>query len=634
MMRFIQILIILFCLLQLSYGQEAKNGIKNSEKTISIQPADLWLNLESKIDSLFQESMTKKEGIQGGIISIVSSDSILLKKGYGLANVQNNQLFDVQKTNVFVASVSKLITVTAAFQLIEQGKIDINQPVKELIGDIKIENPFDQRVLVRHILTHTAGFDDSSIGSEASSKENLNSLKKHLKKRLPPIVWEPGKYFNYSNHGMALLALIIETVSGISFNAYLQKNLFDPLKMTNSGFNLKEEMVNNLMNRYKWKEDGNNQLYLDGSYGIKYTNQIGAGGLITTANDMSNFMQMYLNQGVINGTQILKPETIKDMLTPHFQYHKLMDRKQGWVWRVMSANGLTYNYHAGDDTGIESILMMIPEKDLAFFFASNNNVANNLKWQIRDYILDVLNKNQEQVKSPPKDFVSTNDLKDLSGTYQYTNDGQSSIDRLTYLFGDVYKVTIEGRTLLINGKKYKETDNFLFKRETDDFLITFVVDENDTYYSTGYATYKKLKWYEVPSIHFILLITSFIILLTAIIGWIIQYIRRKKDYNKSEFKTKLIIGIAGFCLLIFFILLAATTQGITLKYGVPLTFWIYFTFPLIGFIVFLFGLYRIPRFFKNKSISLLGKTHFTLVIIAMITCLILYNYYNLIGYQF
>jgi len=627
MLRCAQLLLLLVCSMSFLYGQEI-----NTLDTISNDT--YWPDLEKDIDVFFKEAMEGEEGIQGGVISIVSSDSMLLEKGYGLANVENNRLFEPAETNVFVASVSKLITVTAAFQLIEQGKINLDQPVKELIGNLKIRNPFEQDVLLHHILTHTAGFDDSSIGDDAESLEGVVSLKEYLGKHLPPVVWEPGRFFNYSNHGMALLAHIVENASGMSFNEYLEENLLNPLSMEDSSFKITEDRINKIMTRYKWKEDDNDNLYLDGSYGIKYTSQIGAGGFLTTANDMSKFMQMYLNKGVYNGNKILKPATISDMFTPHFLSHERMERKQGWIWRVISKNGLTYNYHSGDDTGIESLLLVIPTKDIAVFFASNNNEANTLKWKIRDYIIDTLNEGEEQTDPFPNQFRSQTNLNDLAGTYQYTNDGQSSIDRMTYLFGDVHKVTTNNGALFINDKKYTERDNLLFSRDADSLLTAFITDEKGRYYSTGYATYRQLEWYEKPSLHFAAMISSFIVLITAFLIWLIQYFRRKPQTDRKILNTKLIIGTAGFFLVLFFILLGATTQGITLRFGVPSVFWIYFTLPLIGLVIFSVGLFRIPSFFKSRSVNVSGKIHFGLVVMAIITCLLVYNYYNILGYQF
>lgn len=611
------------------FSQSLSQTLTQTEKKSLPRRANIWGNIDTSIDSILGVYLNKEEPIQGAVISIVSSDSILLSKGYGLANIKTNTAFHPMQTNVMVASVSKLITTTAIFQLIEKGQIQLDQPVTELIGDLEIDNSFNQPVLIKHLLTHTAGFDDSTIGSESKSLDQLIPLKEHLTKKLPPIVWEPGKYYNYSNLGIVLLAHIVELVSGMPFDTYLNENLYTPLGMNNSGFSYSNASIKNMMTRYKWKEDENDILYLDDSYGIKYTHQIGAGGFQTTANDMNHFMQMYLNKGLFNDTRILNPETIQNAFSPHFYYHPMMDRKQGLTWRVRNSKGVTYNYHSGEDTGIESIVVLFPGLDIAYFFASNNNESNELKFKIRDLLIDRIKK--EEPKKISKEFISTTQLETLTGTYQYMNDGQSSVERLfSYLFGDVYQVTVDNDILSIQGKKYNEIDSLLFQREkTGGLLVNFIVDEYGSHYTTGYSTYRKLAVYEKPSLHIKLLMTSFIICIVSIILWTITYFKKRKIH-----KAQLYIGLSTCSLLLFFILLATITRGGTAKYGVPTVFYFCFTFPLIGVLFSILSVLKTPKLFSDKSISLFSKLHFGLVLISLFTCLLIYNYYNVIGYNF
>ena len=586
-------------------------------------------NIEHTIDSLCQVYLNKDASVQGAVISIVSADSVLLSKGYGFADVTSKTPFHPEQTTVMVASVSKLLTTTAILQLIEQGEINLDQPVSELVTDIDIKNPYDQPVLIKHILTHTAGFDDTTIGTEAKSVDAIESLSEHLKNTLPPIVWEPGKYYNYSNKGMVLLAYIIETVSGMPFDQYLAKHLYTPLEMSNSGFSYKDASLKHMMTRYKWKEDDNDVLYLDDSYGIKYTNQTGAAGFQTTAKDMSHFMQMYLNKGVFRNAQVLELETIQNAFSPHFYYHQLMDRKQGLTWRVRQSKGVTYNYHSGDDTGIESIVTIFPSANLAYFFAANSNEANALKFEIRDVLIDKLKK--EDTTPISKSFTSKTNLESLTGTYQYMNDGQSSIERLfSYLFGDTYKVSVENNSLTINGNLYHEVDALLFQSDkVKDLLVNFVVDTNGTHYSTGYATYRKLSFLEIPSLHVKLLVASFVIFLISIVLWTAKYLK-----TKNISRPRLYIGLAAFFLVAFFGLLAITTAGGTAKYGVPKMFYLVFALPLLAIILGIVGTFKAPKFLKSSSNSLFSKCHLALALTALVVCLIIYNHYNLIGYHF
>lgn len=615
-------------------AQNVPQKTSQGESDVDIQKSYTWNNLESSIDSIFDIYLKAEESLQGGVISIVSSDSILLSKAYGVSDLETNKTFDPDQTHVMVASVAKLITATAVFKLMEQGKIQLDQPVKDIIKDITIQNPFDQPILVRHLLTHTAGFDDSAMGDEVKDRQKLASLKDHLKKRLPPVVWEPGKFYNYSNRGMVLLAYVVECASGLPFDQFLRENVYRPLNMDKSGFDYSDELLNNLFTRYRWKENEKRGLFLDGSYGIKYTNQIGASGFKTTGYDMANFMQMYLKKGMFQGIKVLEEETIENALKPQFFYHDLMDSKQGLTWRIRKVQDLTFYYHSGDDVGLESILVMVPDKDIAYFFASNNNVASNLKFELRDFLLNKLISKEKIEKKYPSDFVSDTDLKSLAGSYQYMNDGYTTIESVSYLFGDVRKVKLEGDQFFVNGNVYEEVDKLLFRRKRDSLLVSFVINDNRAHYSTGYGTFRQLKWYESPSLHLPAMMGCFAIFLSAVILWPIQYFRKRKKGNVPVYKVKRTIGIAAFLILFFFILLGTTTQGLSLKFGAPSYLYFYFTLPILGALTFLIGLFKVPAFFKNSSVSILGKVHFAVVLLAIVACLFIYNYYNLLGYNF
>lgn len=595
-----------------------------------------WIGLEKSIDSLVNIHLKQKEHVPGLVLSFTTADSLLFAKGYGITDINSKTRCDARQTHAMIASVAKVVTITAILQLIDQGKIRIDQPIAELVKDLPIKNPFPQKVLLKHVLTHTAGFDDYSIGFESPNKEGLTSLRDHLQKRLPPIVWPPGQYYNYSNNGVALLAYIVESVSGQSFDEYLQQSLFKSLKMNESGFTYNDKLIKNLMGRHYWYEDQQGKLSLHKYEGIKYTKMIGAAGFKTTAVDMAHLLQMYLAKGKSGGEQVLKPQNIAQALAPQFYYHPSLDRKQGWIWRHRQYQGITYNEHSGDDKGIESYVMIVPTQNIGFFISANSRVGRKLINTIKKFVLDKLkpSKNNAPNQLTPK-TLSKADLDFFTGTYQYTNEGQTNLEKLTsYLFGDVYNVDERDGKLYINGNEYQAVGSSLFRRVKDSLLVYFKNDQQGSFYSTGYATFRKLSWHEKLSLHIKVLMGSLLLFLVSIIVWLIQFFRRSSERRQKTFNAKFFMGLSTFSLLAFFMLLAATTGGVKMQYGAPWFFNVYFTLPIIGVVLFVWGLIKTKAFFTSSPINLFSKIHFSVIALCMLSCLLIFYYYNALGYNY
>jgi len=192
-------------------------------------------NLKTTIDSLIE-----KLSIPGAGIAIISKDSIQLIECAGVANLESGE--HVTENTLFqVASISKSFVALGFLKLVEESKIDLNRPVKELIPEIEINNPYENTNPVRivHLLEHTAGFDaahfyeyynfndDPEIPLQQVLSLNPNSRN---------VRWKPGSRIAYTNHGYAVAGYILEKITGQRFEDYLKQNILDPIDMTISTF--------------------------------------------------------------------------------------------------------------------------------------------------------------------------------------------------------------------------------------------------------------------------------------------------------------------------------------------------------------------------------------------------------------
>ena len=184
---------------------------------------------------------------------------------------------------------------------------------------------------------------------------------------MPARVREPGKFVAYSNYGAALAAYIVQHVSGMLFEDYLEQNIFQPLGMTRTSARepVPTQFAADLAKGYQRLEGS------DHIEPVYYSKSPGAGTLASTALDMARIMLAHLQEG----GSILKPETVSLMQSPLVAYHPRVNRILHGFFE-MNQNGLRIFGHGGDIPGFHSLLALIPEKELGIFISFNSEVPS------------------------------------------------------------------------------------------------------------------------------------------------------------------------------------------------------------------------------------------------------------------
>jgi len=192
---------------------------------------------EAVLDQSISRQM-KDSSLPGLAVSLVSRDRVLLTKGYGYADLEADRPVDPRQTLFPVGSVAKPVTWLAVMQLVEQALVDLDRPANEYLpAGVQIPEQFDQPITVENLMTHSAGFEDRIIGIFARDPMDLPSPESYFAEfGFPKQVEPPGRFTVYCNDCVVLAALIVEQVSGQSFEAYIEKNIFDPLGMQHSTF--------------------------------------------------------------------------------------------------------------------------------------------------------------------------------------------------------------------------------------------------------------------------------------------------------------------------------------------------------------------------------------------------------------
>jgi CubicO group peptidase (beta-lactamase class C family) len=312
----------------------------------------------------FMEPELRAGKVPGAVFVLVRAGKPPLARGFGVSDLARGAPVDPDRTLFRVASVSKLFTSVAAMQLVESGALALDDDVNARLRALRVPDAFGEPVRVRHLLTHTAGFDDRLIGMTSGTEDGREPLAAHVARRLPRRIAPPGKVFSYSNYGMALLGVVVEDVAGRPFESVVEERILAPLGMTRSSFSPSAERRADLGPGYALRNDAPLPIPYD------FPNVAPAGGLVATGADMGRFVAALLAGGAGPNGRILAPATLADMTTQHFTHDSTLPGV-GWGFMERRHGDVTTWEHSGDLGGFASLLFLVPAADAGFFVSFN-----------------------------------------------------------------------------------------------------------------------------------------------------------------------------------------------------------------------------------------------------------------------
>jgi CubicO group peptidase (beta-lactamase class C family) len=346
--------------------------------------------------------MMQEYKITGVSIALVDDQKVVWTEGFGYANKQQD-IYAAPTTIYKAGSISKLFMASAIMQLAEQKKIDIDSPITTYIPEFSMKSRYSesQPITVRSLMTHHAGLPDDKIGGmiiETPSKENCMELINYFQ---DVHVSYPSNYiFAYSNIGAMLLGEIVERVSGVEFNQYIEENIFLPLNMEHASFiplYQRDDIIDIASRPYSDKQQ-------EEAEELFFRNRA-AGTLNTSVLELSNFIKMILNKGRFNGKQIIDKATLDNMLTPQ---NKDNPRDVGQIMGLnfyLNRGGFEYagKYcgHSGGCIYFHSSLNILLDHKIGVAVMTNTDSGN----QIIEHIADEALKLAVEIKSgilPPK----------------------------------------------------------------------------------------------------------------------------------------------------------------------------------------------------------------------------------------
>ncbi|MFL1381878.1 MULTISPECIES: serine hydrolase domain-containing protein [unclassified Nocardiopsis] len=307
-------------------------------------------------------------GIPGAVVSVVADGEILTVRGYGYADTGADGgapvPVDPERTLFRVGSVSKLVTATAVMGLVEEGVLDLDADVHEYL-DFTVPTAFDEPLTLRHLLTHTPGFEERIRGMFLTGQETTD-LRTYLAEDPPEQVYPPGTVPAYSNYGVALAGYIVERTAGVPFEEYVEEAVFEPLGMDSSTFAqpLPEGLGDRTASGYTDDTGpaGEFESVLDSP----------AGALTASAPDMARFMLAHL--GDLDGLG-LSDETLELMHSPALGEDSLgtlaAGRRMTLGFFEEDRNGRRALGHGGDTMYFHSHLQIHPDDGTGVFVSFN-----------------------------------------------------------------------------------------------------------------------------------------------------------------------------------------------------------------------------------------------------------------------
>jgi len=505
-------------------------------------------NISKYIDRTLTE-MVNQEQVKGAVASVVINRVDELCKGYGFADEENNIAASEDSTAFRIGSISKTFVAIAAQQLVQEGKLDMNASIMEYLEDDFPSFTYD--ITMKHLLTHTAGFEDMLTGIAAHDIDKAEPLELSIRKYMPAQVFEPGEVISYSNYGIALAAYVIERITGQDFYLYADTKIFKPLGMTKTSFELDYAGVA-VSKAYSRKGNEVHEPFI---------NLYPEGSVVSTAADMAKYMRWLMDDSDV----VLNVDAKKELFEQHFTMAEEFEG-MGYTWNRKERNGFMYYDKKGETVNFYSRIVLYPQQKTGVFLSFNTYVDENQINSIMDGITELILGPKKSQK-----IYNGKQTADISGYYIPTRSSFTNIERLMnfltpnkimHISGTVTDgFKMNGQELLPIGENYYSTPIGNLK---------YIEKNGRAYLANNTAiAYVRIHWYESGMIQMLVAAMFAVLSLLVAAAGIMRLSGRRKDRKEHFISVLSIIHCAWFivmCCLIF----TGLSNFNLLSYSVPI----------------------------------------------------------------
>ncbi|MGB9927881.1 MAG: serine hydrolase [Methanosarcina sp.] len=622
------------------------SNLNNSSLSPAINPEELEAFMDGAMNS-----QLKAHNIPGATVSVVKDGRIIFAKGYGYADLDKRSPVVANQTLFRVGSVSKLFVWTAVMQLSEQGKLDLDADVNTYLKDFQIPAAYPRPVALRELMSHTAGFEDLAIGGRTfvRNSNDVKPLGEYLETKMPSRVRPAGEFTAYSNYGSVLAAYIVEQVSGMPFDEYVEKNILLPLEMKNTTFNqpLPSRLASNMSNGYVYS----NNAYT--SKPFEYLQTWPAGSMSSTSEDMAKFMIAHLQNGKYGDTRILQEETAQKMHSRLFTNDPRVNGMAYGFWEINPESPRIIG-HGGDTILFHTQLILVPDCKLGFFISCNEQnsepAVNELVQTFKEHYYPVPVSSASKFPSSFKENEANASL--FAGGYRPTRSAYTNFEKLASLFQEIQVSSGPNNTLttfqLTQGSKnwvevepqifspasgQPSEERLVFSRSPGSEVTHLFMKLNPT------TAYEKVPWNDDIKLNFPLLGICILFFLSTLI-WPIGVIfnRCPMKSRKPASIARWFAGGASIINLLFFTglisLFLTNPADAEFIYSISSFLILLLTGALTGALLALGSAVFMVFAWRDNYWGFLGRTHYTLVVFSLLAFIWWLNNWNLLGFRF
>lgn len=363
--------------------------------------------IATKLDD-YLTALQKSDNFHGSVL-IAKDGDILLNKGYNMADFGQN-IKNTPQTRFLIGSMTKQFTAMAIMQLEEKGLLSEQDKLSKYLPDF----PHGDEITIYNLLTHTSGIKSLNeipgfLEMKPEDLQNINIAINFFKNQ--PLDFKPGTQFEYSNSGYLLLGYIVERVSGMSYENYLEKNIFKPFNMNNTGIAYmgKQKMYNS--NGYQGYLDVipvSDEIVVDGVHG--------AGNLYSTTEDL------YRWSAALSTDKLASKETMNKIFSKYVEMAKDSGIYYGYGWMVADGNNGHQIFHGGNVLGYTSDIAFYTDKGITIIILTNNGYysINPLTYNLSNI---VLGNRYDMPKARKVINIDSSALSKYAGKYGIENSG-------------------------------------------------------------------------------------------------------------------------------------------------------------------------------------------------------------------
>lgn len=385
--------------------------------------------------------IVEEAGLPGAGLALVRAGGVEWAGGVGVADRETRRPIDGD-TLFRVGSVSKSFVAMALVQLYEDGQLDLDAPVASIVPEVRIDNPWEatEPVRVRHLLEHTAGFDDMHFNEiyvlDGAPDRPLDEalLRNPASRR---VRWRPGTRMAYSNPGYAVAGRVVEAVAGKPFDTYIRERIFMPLAMSASTFSGDVDAPA-LAQGYDTRSGPpvvRRRIHLRP-----------AGALHSSPRELGLFVEMLLNWGELRGGYVIDPEYLSNMEWPRTTAAAKAGVRAGYGLGIYSTTDLPFHVlgHQGGIDGFLSAYGYSPSRDVGFVVLLNGTYAPDVLTRLSSLAIRYLKR--DVATTPPESMnVAPDTLQRFAGYYHDANPRNAFMQAIEF--------PLSGRTIgLVDGR--------------------------------------------------------------------------------------------------------------------------------------------------------------------------------------